>query len=151
MVNSSIDQRQRWMRILARVSKEKLTDAWLRLAEPRPDYQFLKSPEIGTVMVRGRAGGTGMRFNLGEMTVTRCVVQISDGHIGHAYVAGSDHRHAELAAVFDALLQDPSRRPELESSLIAPWEQAIEASHAARWSKVAPTKVDFFTMVRGDV
>ena len=68
----------------------------------------MRGPETGLVMVRGRAGGSGSPFNLGEMTVTRCTVQLGSGTAGHAYIAGRDERQAELAAVADALLQDPA-------------------------------------------
>ena len=104
----SIDARRRWMAALAKAAPGALERAWADLAD-RPEYGFLRRPEIGSAMVRGRAGGNGRRFNLGEMTVTRCSVRLADGTAGHAYVAGRDKRHAELAAVFDALMQDPAR------------------------------------------
>jgi alpha-D-ribose 1-methylphosphonate 5-triphosphate synthase subunit PhnG len=91
-------------------------------------------------------GGEGQRFNLGEMTVTRCVVQLDDETTGIAYVAGRDRHHAELAAVVDALLQN-GRLP-LEA--ITPLRAAIEAEREARATDVAATKVDFFTLVRGE-
>ena len=92
-------------------------------------------PEVGLVMVRGRAGGTGMRFNLGELPVTRCSVRLDVGAVGHAWVGGRDLRHAELAAVFDALLQDEARRPGLETKLIGPLAAFREA---ARLASAAP-------------
>ncbi len=69
----------------------------------------MRGPEGGLVMVRGRAGGGGAPFNLGEMTVTRCTVRLGSGLVGHAYVAGREPRRAELAALVDALMQDPER------------------------------------------
>jgi alpha-D-ribose 1-methylphosphonate 5-triphosphate synthase subunit PhnG len=101
-------------------------------------------------MVRGRAGGDGAAFNMGEMTVTRCVVKIDGGATGHAYVAGRRKRHAELAAVFDALLQDPARRAGIERLLIGPQAADQAARHRMNAAKSAATKVEFFTMVRGD-
>src|SRR5690606_793551 len=98
--------RQRWMSVLAKARNEELDRAWAELAD-KPRWRSLRKPEAGMVMVRARAGGTGGRFNLGEMTVTRCAVQLDGGATGHAYVAGRDGRKAELAALFDALLQDP--------------------------------------------
>lgn len=97
-------------------------------------------------MLRGRAGGDGAAFNLSEMTVTRCAVTLSCGTVGHAYVAGRDHRHAELAAALDAALQDPDRRPALMAAVIEPIAaaQADAAAKAAR--KAAATRVQFFTM-----
>jgi len=102
------------------------------------------------VMVRARAGGTGQRFNMGEMTVTRCTVRLDDGTVGHAYVAGRDLRHAELAAVLDALLQNDARREAIEDAVIGPLAAAQQAERASAARKAAATKVDFFTMVRGE-
>jgi alpha-D-ribose 1-methylphosphonate 5-triphosphate synthase subunit PhnG len=101
-------------------------------------------------MVRGRAGGTGPRFNLGEMTVTRCSVTLEDGAVGHAYVRGRDPRHAELAALFDALLQDDARRGGLERAVVEPLARARAARRRAAVEHVAPSRVEFFTMVRGE-
>jgi alpha-D-ribose 1-methylphosphonate 5-triphosphate synthase subunit PhnG len=79
--------------------------------------QWLRRPETGLMMVQGRAGGTGERFNLGEITVTRCTLRLGDAAgntpVGVAYVLGRSHRHAQLAATADALLQDPQRHEEL--------------------------------------
>jgi len=109
-------------------------------------YQCLRGPESGLVMVRGRAGGGGAPFNLGEMTVTRCTVRTADGQIGHAYVRGRDARQAELAAALDALLQDPVRGAALHAGVIVRLaaEQAAGRSETAR--KAAATKVQFFAM-----
>ncbi len=101
-------------------------------------------------MVRALAGGTGQRFNMGEMTVTRCAVRLDNGTVGHAYVAGRNLRHAELAAVLDAMLQDDSRRTEIEEAVIGPLAAAQQAERATAARKAAATKVDFFTMVRGE-
>jgi alpha-D-ribose 1-methylphosphonate 5-triphosphate synthase subunit PhnG len=100
-------------------------------------------------MVRGRTGGSGRRFNLGEMTVTRCTVEL-EGRLGHAYVGGRDRRHAELAAAFDALLLDQGHRPELEAALITPLAAAQAERQRRAATRSAGTRVEFFTMVRGD-
>ena len=110
--------RQRWMAVLARADAatlRRLLGAWGSL----PAYTRLRGPETGLVMVRGRAGGGGAPFNLGEMTVTRCTVRLEDGLVGHAYVAGRDEEQAELAAVADALLQDPAQTDGLQAQVIA--------------------------------
>jgi alpha-D-ribose 1-methylphosphonate 5-triphosphate synthase subunit PhnG len=101
-------------------------------------------------MVRGRAGGTGAPFNLGEMTVTRCSVALEDGRVGHAYVPGRDGLHAERAAVLDALLQDEGARERLERLVIGPLVAARQAREEETRARVAGTKVEFFTMVRGE-
>lgn len=142
------EARRGWMSILARSSRQALETAWEDLAD-RPGYSFLRRPETGLAMVRARAGSGGTRFNLGEMTVTRCAVQVGE-NVGHAYVAGRDERHAELAAVMDGLLQDERLRPALEESVIAPLRRNIESEIAGEARSVAATKVNFFTMVRGE-
>ena len=142
-------ERQHWISILAKSSSLELEDAWQEVPE-KPEYRHLHKPETGSIMVRGRAGGSGNRFNLGEVTATRCTIQIEKGHVGSAYVLGCDHRHAELAAIFDALLQDPLHHPEISNRVVS----RLKVSHDKRKEEVskksAATKVDFFTMVRGE-
>src|SRR3546814_6848810 len=96
--------RQRGMRVLARAGKQLQAHSQ---ALREPEHRYIRPAEAGMVMVRGRVGGSGAPFNLGEMTVTRCVVQLADGSTGHSYVAGRSKPHAELAALADALLQGP--------------------------------------------
>ena len=123
-----------------------------RLAALMPDlppHDLLRAPEIGAVMVRGRVGGTGEPFNLGEMTVTRCSVRLTEGAVGHAWVQGRDKSHAVRAAVADALLQTGAAA-EVSAKVIAPLTKEAAALRDARAAKAAATKVDFFTMVRGE-
>lgn len=101
-------------------------------------------------MVQGRAGGSGKRFNLGEITVTRAAVRLDCGTVGHAYVAGRDKRKAELAAVFDALMQRPGDASSLQHKLIDPLISARRELQERIARKAAATKVNFFTMVRGE-
>lgn len=143
-------ERQRRLRLLARADRATLEAAWQGL-DDQPGYRRLKQPETGLVMVRARAGGVGQRFNFGEMTVTRCVVALEpDGLMGVGYVQGRDHRKAELVALFDAVMQDPARAGQVERDLVVPVERGLLAARQAREAKVAATKVDFFTMVRGE-
>ncbi|HYG88137.1 MAG TPA: phosphonate C-P lyase system protein PhnG [Azospirillum sp.] len=148
MPDAHTEDRRRWMGVLAKAAPDDLAAAWERLA-PKPAYELLRRPETGLVMVRGRTGGDGAPFNLGEMTVTRCSVRLGGGIVGHAWVAGRRTDHAERAAVLDALMQDPVRRAE-----VAPAIDRLEAAHAARRERAAreaaATRVDFFTMVRGE-
>jgi len=148
--------RRRWMGVLARASTATLEQAWAAL-EARPAYDFLRRPEIGMVMVRARAGGNGQRFNLGEMTVTRCTLRLAaagpdagpeQALAGTAYVAGRDARKAELAAVFDALLQDPARRPALLAAVVEPLAAEQAAARRAAGARAAASKVEFFTVAR---
>jgi alpha-D-ribose 1-methylphosphonate 5-triphosphate synthase subunit PhnG len=140
------------MGVLARTPLERLETA-LAALPAAPAFTHLRRPEIGSALVRGRAGGSGDRFNLGEMTITRCSVRLDDsagGTVGHAYVAGRARRHAELAAVFDALLQTPDHHDRITASLIAPAAEAQAAARAETIAKAQATRVDFFTMVRGE-
>jgi alpha-D-ribose 1-methylphosphonate 5-triphosphate synthase subunit PhnG len=137
--------RQRWMAILARASAEELLDR-LAACPALPSYARLRGPETGLVMVRGREGGGGPAFNLGEMSVTRCTVRSAGGQVGHAYVSGRDARQAELAARFDAALQDASLAPEIERIVVAPLAAAQRGRRAADAARAAATKVQFFTM-----
>ena len=137
------------MSVLARAPLAELERLWRELTS-RPTWRPLRPPESGAVMVRGRAGGTGRRFNLGEMTVTRCAVRLDQGGVGLAYVAGRSGRHAELAAALDALLQEPSRRNEVEAKVIAPLAALLAERDERASRKAAATKVEFFTLVRGE-
>jgi alpha-D-ribose 1-methylphosphonate 5-triphosphate synthase subunit PhnG len=141
-------QRQRWLAVLARAATDRLEAHWAETEHPA--ITLLRRPETGLVMARGRAGGTGQRFNLGELTVTRCAVQSADGHIGHGYVAGRDSRKAELVASFDALLQAPARRGALLQRVVEPLAAVQAVAAAAQARKAAATRVEFFTLVRGD-
>ncbi len=141
--------RQRWMGVLARADTARLAELWARHGgEVR--LEPLRPPEIGLVMVRGRAGGTGQRFNVGEMTVTRAAVRTPEGRVGHAYVKGRAKRHAELAAGFDALLQDETRRAALLAAVVEPLAAAEAERRGDLAAKAAATKVDFCTLVRGE-
>jgi alpha-D-ribose 1-methylphosphonate 5-triphosphate synthase subunit PhnG len=137
------------MAVLAQASPDELEGRW-RGVTALPPHRMLRPPETGLVMVRGRAGGTGARFNVGEMTVTRCAVELEGGAVGVAYIRGRDRRHAELAAVLDALLQDPARRVDLEHTVVTPLAAAQTARRKAAAERVAPSRVEFFTLVRGD-
>lgn len=139
-------ERKRWLSILAKASPADVAAAWDRLGEP-PAYRMLRAPEIGMVMVRGRMGGTGDAFNVGEMTVTRAAVRLDAGATGVGYVAGRDRRHAEIAAVVDAMMQSPTLRPAAEG-IVGPLEAAQTERRDTAARKAAATKVDFFTMVR---
>jgi alpha-D-ribose 1-methylphosphonate 5-triphosphate synthase subunit PhnG len=137
--------RRDWMAVLARARPAAIAGL-LGTSGTLPEYQRLRGPESGLVMVRGRAGGGGAAFNLGEMTVTRCTVRTDGGFVGHAYVTGRDERQAELAALADALLQDPARRSRLLATLIEPLVAEQHAAREATAAKAAATRVQFFAM-----
>jgi alpha-D-ribose 1-methylphosphonate 5-triphosphate synthase subunit PhnG len=143
--------RRRWLGVLARAGRGAIERcaAGLPAVAADVDPDVVRPAEIGTVMVEGRAGGTGRRFNLGEATVTRCVVRVG-GRLGFAYGLGRDRDKAVLAARLDALLQDPVLRPGLMAAVIEPLERAETAARDLAARKAAATKVAFFTLVRGD-
>ena len=143
------EKRREWMAVLAKAIPEEIESLWSVLKE-KPEYYFLRPPEVGLVMVRGRAWGTGMRFNLGEVTITRCTVQIKEGATGTAYVLGRNVRHAELAAVFDAMLQDPRHHTTLMKKAVNPMIVSVQDRKKQTAQKAAATKVEFFTLMRGD-
>lgn len=138
-------KRQRWMAVLARASRAEIAE----LVGPEvPRHDILKAPETGTVMVEGRAGGAGRRFNLGEATVTRCIVRLDDGAMGFSYALGRDACKARLAAILDARLQAEAPGSVLHRAV----HDLADRQDAARdlaSRKAAATKVDFFTLVRG--
>jgi len=141
--------RAAWLAVLARATLAEL-EAALPAHTPLALLQRVRPPEIGMVMLRGRVGGTGNPFNLGEASVVRCAVRLGDGPLGVAYALGRDKRRAELAAVLDALLQDAAHHDALQQSLIAPLAAAQAQARAKRQNDVADSKVEFFTLVRGD-
>ncbi|HEV3432199.1 MAG TPA: phosphonate C-P lyase system protein PhnG [Paraburkholderia sp.] len=149
--------RRAWMAVLARTPRADL-EAALAAAlggEPAPSFDWLRAPQTGLAMVRGRVGGTGNAFNLGEATVTRATLRLrapgsQSATVGVACHLGRDKRRAELAALADALLQQPERHDHLQAQLIEPLAARLAAQRAARRDDTASTKVEFFTMVRGD-
>jgi alpha-D-ribose 1-methylphosphonate 5-triphosphate synthase subunit PhnG len=150
----STEARQRWLGVLAKASLAELEAAWQGLGD-KPQYRALRPSETGLVMVRGRIGGSGRPFNFGEMTMTRAAVQLIDAgntvsQTGFGYVGGRSGRRAELVAVFDALLQDPARHDAIADAVVEPLASGQAAATAARAAKAMASKVDFFTMVRGE-
>jgi alpha-D-ribose 1-methylphosphonate 5-triphosphate synthase subunit PhnG len=143
-------ERQAWLAALAHAERESLERIWSELAQP-PAYETLRAPEVGLAMVRGRAGGTGAPFNLGEMTVTRCAVRLTaSGIAGFGYVAGRDTRKAELVALIDAVLQSEADGPALRRRVVPQLTEARARAREARARKIASSRVEFFTMVRGE-
>ena len=145
MTDASPLVRKSWMATLAKAPPARLA----ALLPDLPPHHVLRQPEIGAVMVRGRVGGTGAAFNLGEMTVTRASVRLGTGEVGHAWVQGRDKGHALRAAAVDALMQTP-QAADLAAQVLRPLEAEVQALRATRAAKAAATKVDFFTMVRGE-
>lgn len=145
MTSAKPEDRQHWMDLLARAAPVRLS----LLVRFLPPHDLLRGPEVGAVMVRGRVGGTGQPFNLGEMTLTRCTIRLSCGTVGHAHVQGRDKSHAIRAAVLDALLQT-EQAAAMQAQVLAPLAKAETTARQLRAAKAAATKVEFFTLVRGE-
>ena len=141
--------RKRWLGVLSRARRDALEQALTTLGD-LPPVEHVRPPEPGMVMLRGRVGGTGDAFNLGEATVTRCAVRVGAGALGVGYTLGRDRRKAELVALFDALLQDETRQARLQRDFIAPMQQRQALQREATSRSAATSKVEFFTFVRGE-
>jgi alpha-D-ribose 1-methylphosphonate 5-triphosphate synthase subunit PhnG len=140
-------QRADWMAMLARAPMPMLEK---EVAPAASGLRWLRRPETGLMMVQGRVGGTGERFNLGEVTVTRCALRpdLADAHTGVAWVMGRSARHCMLAALADSLLQDPAMHRALASQLLEPMRLHLVAQAVQRAKYTQATRVDFFTVAR---
>lgn len=141
--------RKALMATLAHAEADEIARLWNASGLPS-EAELLRGPETGLVTVRGRIGGGGAPFNVGEATVTRATVRLSSGQVGHSYALGRDKDKARLAAIADALWQDPAQREAVETKLAAPLRAALDAARETKRVETAATKVDFFTMVRGE-
>ena len=141
--------RRRAMSLLARAWPSELKGP---LAQCWADHgaRDLKPAETGLVMLRGRAGGDGAPFNLGEATVTRAVVELPGGERGYAYILSRDAERARLAAIFDALWQKAAERRAVEERVLKPIAARLQAARAKASAEIAATRVDFFTLKRGE-
>jgi alpha-D-ribose 1-methylphosphonate 5-triphosphate synthase subunit PhnG len=115
-----------------------------------PAHQSLREPENGLVMVRGRVGGDGAPFNLGEATVSRAAVRLATGEVGFGYTLGRDLDKARMIALCDAMVQSPDLAEAVELNVLAPLRAVRDARRSRRSAEAAATRVDFYTMVRGE-
>lgn len=145
---TSNSDRRRMMEALAKAEQPRLEEIWGGL-EPKPVFGAVRGPETGLVMIRGRIGGGGAPFNLGEATMSRATIRLETGEIGFGQALGLAPRKAELAALFDALAQRDEHAA-LISALVASVEAGIAEQDAEHLRRTAATRVDFFTMVRGE-
>lgn len=137
------------MAVLAKAELSELSEPIAR-CWPELNIRDLRSPEIGLVMLRGRMGGDGAAFNLGEATVTRAAVELSGRYRGYGQRLGRAPVAARLAAIADALWQDESERARVEAEIVTPVRSRLIAAATRKKSETAATKVDFFTLVRGE-
>ena len=146
---TSSNRRADWLRELAHARPDTLA----RLAAPHvADRRFetLRAPEHGLVMVRARIGNTGDRFNVGEATVTRCVLRWTPeggaplAGVGH--VLGRDAAHAELVARLDALLQHPPLHDALRAGVVEPLRAERLARLRDERARTEASRVRFYTL-----
>ena len=143
-----IEKRKSWMSLLATSNKNDLLNLWEQ-KKINIRYEWLRTPEIGSIMAQGRMGVTGDKFNIGEVTITRCSLKLNCGTIGHSYVQGRSKKKAEISALCDALMQTEMSN-EINKSIIIPLERIKKNNKDKILSKAEATKVDFFTLVRGE-
>ena len=143
-----IEKRKSWMSLLATSNQSDLLNLWEQ-KKIKVNYVWLRTPEIGSIMAQGRMGVTGDKFNIGEVTITRCSLKLNCGTIGHSYVQGRSKKKAEISALCDALMQTEMSN-EINKSIIIPLEKIKKNNKDKILSKAEATKVDFFTLVRGE-
>ena len=143
-----IEKRKSWMSLLATSSQSDLLNLWEQ-KKIKVNYVWLRTPEIGSIMAQGRMGVTGDKFNIGEVTITRCSLKLNCGTIGHSYVQGRSKKKAEISALCDALMQTKMSK-EINKNIIIPLKKIKKDNKDKILSKAEATKVDFFTLVRGE-
>ena len=141
--------RPAWLALLAQAPRHTLAaHATPVLADHT--FHWLRRPETGLSMVRARVGNGGDRFNVGEATVTRCVVthQPPSGPAtaGVGYVLGRDEERAAWVARLDALLQVPALHPVLAQAVLAPLAAALAQQRAADAARADTSRVQFYTL-----
>lgn len=141
-------QRQQAMAVLAHIPTERIA-ACLGEVDV-PPHESLRQPENGLVMVRGRIGGDGAPFNLGEASVSRAAVRLSSGEVGFGYVLGRDGEKARLIALCDALIQSDAFKERVEAKVVAPLREELAKARVQQDAETAATRVDFYTLVRGE-
>jgi alpha-D-ribose 1-methylphosphonate 5-triphosphate synthase subunit PhnG len=140
-----LQNRKTWLAVLARATFSEISER-LADAPALPDFTLLRAPEIGMAMLRGRIGGNGSAFNLGEMTIARCSIRDCANRVGHGYAKGRDMAQVTLIARLDAVLQDEALLPAYDSAVIAKLAASQAAAIAATDAQAAATEVKFFTL-----
>src|SRR6202008_2124108 len=97
-----------------------------------PAYENLREAESGLVMLRGRVGGDGAPFNLGEATLSRAAVRLASGEVGFGYALGRDREKARMIALCDAMVQSRDLTALVEPAVIAPLREAMVATQARK-------------------
>jgi alpha-D-ribose 1-methylphosphonate 5-triphosphate synthase subunit PhnG len=146
--NSQRATRRAAMAVLAHADAAEIAARLAAIAVPA--HENLREPENGLVMVRGRVGGDGRPFNLGEATVSRAAVRLASGEVGFGYTLGRDRQKAQMIALCDALIQTSDHAGAVEREVLAPLRAAIASVRQQKAAETAATRVDFYTMVRGE-
>ncbi|MCF7505644.1 phosphonate C-P lyase system protein PhnG [Vibrio sp. L3-7] len=146
---TALKERKKWMSVLAQSQFSELKTRWEALGL-EAKYAMVREPEIGLAQVRARMGSTGRQFNMGDVTITRAVIKLTSGELGYSYLQGRSKPHAELAAVVDALMQNGQQAEVINTQVIEPLAAMKHERDSQRRQEVASSKVDFFTMVRGE-
>ncbi|EGP07898.1 PhnG protein [Bradyrhizobiaceae bacterium SG-6C] len=146
--NPQQSRRRSAMSVLAKAPAERIATC-LETVDV-PPHEIARPPENGLVMVRGRIGGDGAPFNLGEASVSRAAIRLSSGEVGFGYALGRDGEKARLIALCDALMQTEALATDVEQKVIAPLRNELEVARAKRAAETAATRVDFYTLVRGE-
>jgi len=141
-------RRKAAMAVLAHSDAAEISGRLAALAVP--EHQDLREGEDGLVMLRGRIGGDGAPFNLGEATVSRAAVRLATGEIGFGYTLGRDRAKARMIALCDAMVQSEQFADAVEVRVIAPLQAAMVAKRNRKAAETAATRVDFYTLVRGE-
>jgi len=141
-------QRKAVMTVLAHSDAAEIAERMGALTLPA--HENLREPENGLVMVRGRIGGDGAAFNLGEATVSRAAVRLSTGEVGFGYTLGRDREKAKLIALCDAMVQSAELADAIETQIVGPLRAAMIEQRNRKVAEAAATRVDFYTLVRGE-
>jgi alpha-D-ribose 1-methylphosphonate 5-triphosphate synthase subunit PhnG len=141
--------RKNVMAVLVSSSAEEI-ERHMRTIEPIPEHEDVRTAASGLVMLRGRICGDGAPFNFGEATVTRAAIRLATKEVGFGYVLGRDRAKARLVALCDALVQHDTYRDRIERDVVAPIRERLQAERKLKAEQIAATKVDFFTLVRGE-
>ncbi|MFH2058198.1 MAG: phosphonate C-P lyase system protein PhnG [Pseudomonadota bacterium] len=148
-IKKEVINRKDWIGLLGSADPADLESALEKL-NPTLEYTHIVKPETGMLMVQAKADGSNGRFNLGEITISKCILQINGQYMGAGWTMGSNLRHAELAALFDGLFQDPVFQKTLDNTLIPLLKEKQQALNDCRLKDAADTKVEFFTLKRGE-
>ena len=140
------EARRDWLATLVRVPANEVI-----AASNEFDFSMvvLKGPEVGLLMINGRIHSTGRPFHLGEVSLTKCVLKDDQGLLGYGHIIGRNKQQAKAIALFDLALQ---RNDSAEAALIRlnAWKEDVAEIDAMESETVEETRVDFFTMVRGE-